>query len=35
MIAEITVESKVTKGGSTMVVIGVKPTQLAPTQKAA
>lgn len=35
MMADITVESKVTKGGSSLVVTGVKPTQLAPTQKAA
>jgi len=35
MMAEITVESKVTKGASSLVVTGIKPLQIAPTQKAA
>lgn len=35
MIAELSVESKITKGGSSLIVVAVKPVQLAPSQKAA
>jgi hypothetical protein len=35
MIADVTMESKVTKGGNSLLVIGIKASQLAPTQKAA
>lgn len=35
MIAELSVESKVTKGANSLVVVGVKPVQLAPNAKAA
>lgn len=35
MMAEITVETKVSKGASNLVIVALKPTQIAPTQKAA
>lgn len=33
LIAELSVESKITKGGSSLIVVAVKPVQLAPVQK--